>query len=437
MTFDPIYQGKLLSPDSAARLIPSGTGIVMGMALAEPPALLSAMSGLLDRGELADIRLYYFHSTPHAAATVLRYEVMDRVKPVCFFLGAAERALMDRASKDARQVVSYMPCAFSEAPRLMEGIAGLDTVIAVASPMDAHGYFTLGTSNDYTFPMAQRAKRVILEVNRHMPRVRGSAIHISEVTAVVENHQPLLVGPAKTPVEQDLTIAKLIAGHIQDGACLQVGIGSLPEAVCDAIHDRRHLGIHTELLSPGLVKLIRSGAVTNQRKAVGQGRSIFTFAVGDADLFDFIDDNPGVDSRPVNHVNNPSVIARNPQVVSVNAALQIDLSGACNAEHLSGRQYSGSGGQLDFVRGANASHGGKSFIACHSTAKDGTLSRLVGRLDGPVTTPRNDTHFVATEFGCVDLKGMSIDNRAKAIIQLAHPSFRGALTLEARHLGLI
>jgi len=214
---------------------------------------------------------------------------------------------------------------------------------------------------------------------------------------------------------------------IDDEACLQMGIGALPGAVCALLKDRRNLGIHTELMSPALAGLIQCGAVTNQAKTTYRGRSVFTFALGDRALYDFLDDNPAMHSGPVDIVNDPRHIAKNKNVVSVNATLQIDLGGACNSEHLLGRQYSGSGGQLDFVRGANASKGGKSIIACQSTACNGTVSRIVPRLDGPVTTPRNDTHIVVTEYGWADLKGKSLYQRADALIGLAHPKFRDEL----------
>jgi itaconate CoA-transferase len=273
---------------------------------------------------------------------------------------------------------------------------------------------------------------VVVEVNRHMPRVRGGMIHISEIDALVENDQPLFESPVRESAPEDAVIARIIAGLVEDGACLQMGIGALPEAVCSALSGHRDLGIHTELFSNGLMALMQCGAVNNSRKTTNPGRSIFTFALGDRALCDFIDDNAAVESRPVDYVNDPAVIARNDRVMSVNATLQVDLSGACNSEHMAGRQYSAAGGQLDFVRGAYASRGGRSVIACHSTAKDGAVSRIVTRLDGPVTTPRNDVQSIVTEYGHVDLKGLNEAERARALIGLAHPKFRDTLTAEAR-----
>lgn len=435
MTLDQIYASKRLSPDEAADQLESGQRLAMGMALAEPPAILSAIAARAEAQELDEVRLYYFHSTPHAAMSVLRYELMDRIRPHCFFLGPVERALLARGEADGRRTIAFMPGAFSEAPRLMSEPAPMDAFVTAVSPMDRHGFFSLGASNDYGSALVNSARRVIVEVNKHIPRVRGGMIHVSQVDGIVENDQPLFENPSRDRCAQDDAIGRIIAGLVDDGACLQMGIGALPDAVCSALGQHRDLGVHTELLSPGLVDLMRKGVVTNRRKATDPGLSIFTFALGDKALYDFIDDNPAVESRPVDYVNDPAVIARNDRVVSVNATLQIDLSGACNSEHLAGRQFSAAGGQLDFVRGAYASKGGKSIIACHSTAKDGTVSRITTRLDGPVTTPRNDTHIVVTEYGHVDLKGLSSFERAKALIGLAHPKFRAELTAAAKADG--
>ena len=192
---------------------------------------------------------------------------------------------------------------------------------------------------------------------------------------------------------EDAAIGKMIAEMVPDGACLQMGVGALPNLVCSQLRSRKDLGIHTEALCPGMIDLIEAGVVTNRRKRLNPGKTVFTFAMGQKAMYDFLDDNPSVESHPVDYVNDPHVIAQNDNVVSINAALQIDLTGACNAEHVLGHQYSATGGQLDFVRGAYASRGGKSIIACHSTAAKGKVSRIVARLDGPVTTPRIDTHY--------------------------------------------
>lgn len=432
------YRSKLTSAETAAAQVRSHTNLSMGMALGEPPALLRALGARLAAGELTDLALWYFHSMPVAGETVLRYEFLDRVRPHCMFLGVYERELIKRGEAEGRKLVDFVPMAFSESARLLSERVEIDTFITTVSPMDKHGWFTFGTNNDYGSTVARAAKRLIVEVNRNMPRVFGdSFIHVSEVDAVVENDEPLFEVPIPPAQSEDEIIGRKIAEMVADGACLQMGIGALPNAVCALLGTHKDLGIHTELLMPGFADLIESGAVTNRHKATYTGRSVFTFAIGNKKLYDLLDDNPSMSSLPVSIVNDPRHIAKNDKVVSVNATLQVDLTGACNSEHMLGRQYSGSGGQLDFVRGACASKGGISVIACHSTAKGGTLSRIVPELKGPVTTPRNDVQYVMTEFGVVNLKGKSESKRAKALIGIAHPKFRDDLTAAARAARLI
>jgi itaconate CoA-transferase len=279
-------------------------------------------------------------------------------------------------------------------------------------------------------------KRVVFDSSRVRSTLgygSGAALHVSEVTAIVENHVPLLELPVRQGGAEDVTIGKLVAGLVPDGACLQMGVGALPNLVCAQLTGRNDLGIHTEALCPGLVDLARAGVITNRAKTINRGKSIFTFAMGQQAMYDYLTDNPAIESWPVDYVNDPTIIARNDNVVSVNATIQMDLTGACNSEHMLGHQFSASGGQLDFVRGAYASRGGKSIIAVKSTAAGGTVSRIVPRLDGPVTTPRIDTHYVVTEFGMVNLKGLSSTERAGALIELAHPDFRAALAISARN----
>jgi itaconate CoA-transferase len=434
-----IYRQKLTTPELAVAAIGSGETLSMGMAVSEPPALLAALADRAAAGRVGDLKVYYFESMQHAAETVLRYELNDRIKPYCMFLTRHERALIKQGLEDGRKVVAYVPSTFHQAPRLLSQEIGIDTFLTTVSPMDAHGYFTLGAGNDYSSRVARSAKRLIVEVNPRMPRVLGvgAAVHVSEVTAIVEHEAPLLELPSRAGGPEDEEIGRIIAAMVGDGACLQMGVGALPNLVCANLTDRQDLGVHTEALCQGLVDLMQAGVVTNRRKAIDTGRAIYTFAMGQKAMYDFLDDNPGVASAPVDYVNTPEIIARNDNVVSINATLQVDLTGACNAEHMLGHQYSASGGQLDFVRGAYASKGGKSIIACRSTAAKGSVSRIVARLDGPVTTPRIDTHWIVTEFGAVDLKGKSSTERALALIGLAHPEFRDDLAAQARAQHLI
>ena len=436
--FETAYANKRMSADEAVALIQSGENIAMGMALSEPPALLAALARRLEARAVSGLKLWYFHSMPGAAETVLRYEMLDRIQPHCMFMGPIERELAKRGEAEGRKVVNFVPVAFSDAPALFERHVDLDTCLIVVSPMDRHGYFSFGTNNDYASTAARTAKHTIVEVNPQMPRVFGdSMIHISEIDALIEHDVALHEVPMKEPSEADHRIAKIVADMVPDGACLQMGIGALPGIVCEHLKSRHDLGIHTELLSPGLVELIDCGAVTNRRKNTFPGRTVFTFALGNKRMYDLINDNPAVNSHPVNIVNDPRHIAKNPGVISINATLEVDLTGACNSESLKGRQYSGSGGQLDFVRGARASKGGRSIIATRSTTRDGKVSRIVPELTGAVTTPRNDVDTIVTEFGAARLIGLSAEERAEALIGLAHPDHREALRLAARQRALI
>ena len=423
MDVQDLYRQKLTSAEQAAALIASNSDVAMGMAAAEPPALLAALARRAEAGELDQLRLWYFHSMDHAGRTVLRPDLLDRIRPHCMFLSRIERELI-RIDPGA---IEFVPVAFSESPKLLAR-RGLDACVTLVSPMDRHGFFTFGTSNDYTAKAARMAGKLIVEVNPQMPRVFGeSPLHISEVDVVVEHTSALTEVDEPQIAPEDAEIARRIAAMIDDRACLQMGIGNLPSAVCQLLTNRRDLGIHTELMTPALAALMECGAVTNRVKQTFPGRRVFTFALGDARSYDWLGDNQAVYSLPVDRVNDPRHIAKNDNVVSVNATLQVDLSGACNSEHMLGHQYSGAGGQLDFVRGANMSRGGQSIIACRSTAKDGTVSRIVPRLDGPVTTPRNDVRWIVTEWGAADLHGKTLAERAEALIAIAHPSFRNGL----------
>lgn len=438
--FEILYQEKKRTPAEAAALVESNSKLSMGMALGEPPALLKALADRAEAGELDNLKVYYYESTSIVGETLFRYELMDRIHPYCMFVTGVERALIKRGEQDGRKVVTYVPSTFHQASRLLNESIGIDTFIVTVSPMDKHGYFSLGTGNDYASRVARAAKRLIVEVNEHMPNVQGAGaqLHISEVDALVEHHAPLLEFAKREATDADRIIGKTISSLIPDGACLQMGVGALPNFVCSQLVDHRDLGIHSEVLCPGMIDLIERGVVTNRKKTIDKGKTVFTFAMGQKAMYDFIDCNPSVYSRPVDYVNDPHNIALNDKVISVNATIEIDLTGACNSEHMLGHQYSASGGQLDFVRGAYASKGGRSFIACRATAgKEGQISKIVPTLSGPVTTPRTDTHIIVTEFGWADLKGKSSSERALAIINLADPKFRDELMASAKKLHLL
>ncbi len=432
------YAAKLTDARTAVAEVKSGSTVALGQAAGQPPALMRALADRARRAEIDEVKLYYFHAEQPMQESLLQYELMGALEPHSMFLQRAERELIVRGDRDGRKVVSFVPNSFSQSIRLFAERIPVDTFLVTVSPMDSNGYFTFGTNNDYTSSVARQAKRLVVEVNDRMPRVFGaSALHVSEIDAIVEHTEELPALPQRPTGEIDRAIARRVADLVPEHACLQIGVGGLPQAVCEMLADRTDLGIHTEVLTPALVRLIESGAVTNRYKSIDRGTSVFTFAMGDKEFYDFLDDNRGVESHPVDYVNDPAVIARNDNVVSVNSTVEMDLTGACNSEWLNGHQYSASGGQVDFVRGAYNSKGGVSVIAFASTARGGTVSKIVPKLSGPVTTPRNDVHWVATEYGTVNLKGLSSTQRAQSLIDLAHPDHRAELTEAARAQHLI
>lgn len=432
------YAAKLVTAEVAVKSINSGAKVAMGLGISQPPALLKALADRAEARDIADVNIYYLLSVKTAGDTVLRYELTDRLRPYSLFHGAIERKLDQQGREEGRQGVWFIPTSFQQTPDVLVNQVKVDTLVTTVSPMDEDGYFSFGVNVDYAVPVARSGAGLILEVNENFPRVGGdSRVHISEVTALVENHVPLIEAGKAPMTPNDEIIGGIIAGMIEDGSTLQMGIGALPDAVCAALFDRKNLGVHTELMTPGLLALIKAGVINNSCKNIHKGKSVFTFAMGTKGDYDFINGNDAFEAYGVDYVNDPTVIAQNDKVVSVNATLQIDLFGAACSEYLNGRQFTASGGQLDFVRGASRSKGGKSIIACHSTAAKGTVSRIVAKLDGPVTTPRNDVQWVVTEHGAVNLRGLADDERARALISLAAPEFRDALMVQAREMGLI
>lgn len=433
-----IYHAKLTDPDTAIETVTSGSSVAISQAASQPRALLGALAARASRGEIDRVKLYYFHAETPMADTVLRYELMGRLQPYSMFLQRPERELIKRGGQDGRKVIFFVPTSFSGSVRLFAESIPVDTFIVTVSPMDENGYFTFGTNNDYTSSVARQAKHLIVEVNPNMPRVYGaSSLHVSEVDALVENDSALPELPQRPATDIDRAIARHVAALVPDRCCIQIGVGGLPQAVCEELRDRTDLGIHSEVFTPALADLVQRGVATGRYKGINYRKAVFTFAMGDRAMYRFMNDNLALESHPVNYVNDPAVIARNDDMISINSTVEMDLTGACNSEHVDGHQFTAAGGQLDFVRGAYASRGGKSVIACASTTRGGTISKIVPRLSGPVTTPRNDVHYVATEYGTVNLKGLSSTDRAIALIGLAHPTYRRRLTEAAQSMHLI
>src|ERR1700732_1532542 len=439
MSYERQYKAKLTDSQSAIEQVGSNSVVAIGQAVCQPPALMEALASRAEAGNIDDVKLYYMHAEEHMKRSLLRYELMGRIKPYSMFMQAAEHELIKKGEEDGdRKVVYYVPNSFSQSIRFFTEHIRVDAFLVTVSPMDRNGYFTFGTNNDYTSTAARTAKRLIVEVNRHMPRVFGrSSLHISEVDAIVENDAPLLALTPRPIQDHERQLGKRIAELVPEHACLQIGVGGVPSGVCEALMNRKDLGIHTEVLNPALAQLIQNGVVTNRWKKINPGKSVFTFAMGDEAFYDFMNDNIAIESHPVNYVNNPGVIAQNDNVVSVNSTIEMDLTGACNSEYVNGNTFTSTGGQLDFVRGAYASKGGISFIAFQSSIKGGKISKIVPRLSGPVTTPRTDVHYVVTENGVANLKGLSSTERAYALIGLADPTFQDELTAAAKESHLI
>ncbi|OGT45216.1 MAG: 4-hydroxybutyrate CoA-transferase [Gammaproteobacteria bacterium RIFCSPHIGHO2_12_FULL_41_20] len=429
------YKSKIVTADKAAELIPASGNISMGMAASEPPAILKALEKRVLSGSIRELKFYYMHSEKPMHDSILKYEYMDKIKPYPFYVGAIERELVQQGLKENKKVIYYMPGNFSSVPGILKEI-GIDVFLLTVSPMDKAGYFSCGTNADYTIPTARNAKKVIIEVNSQMPRVFGDCcLHISDVDAVVENACPLVEIPSRPSADMDKKIGKYIIEMVPDRATIQFGVGGVPNAVCEMLVNHKDLGVHSELMAPGLAKLIQSGAVTNKYKKINRYKNVYTLAMGDKDMYEFLNNNSSMEAYPVYYVNNPYVIGQNDNVISVNAFIEVDLSGQVNAEFLMGRQFSAPGGQLDFVRGAQISPGGKSILTAYSTAAHGKVSRIVAKLSGPATDPRADTQYVVTEYGVVNLQGKSTTERAMALIQIAHPDFRDQLFQQAKEMG--
>jgi itaconate CoA-transferase len=366
-----------------------------------------------------------------SASSIFAPDVRKIIQWRSIFAGGADRPLL--ASGDA----TYAPALFHQVPRIYREFLKVDVALIHVSRVDAHGYMSFGVGVDASRAAVDAADLVIAQVNPHMPRVHGDAwIHVSEIDAIVEHAEPLAELASPAVHAEDEAMGKIIAAVIPNGATIQLGIGGVPSAVARSLMQHEDLGIHTEMFVDPMVDLIQAGVVTNRRKTFHRGKTVFTFAAGSRRMYEFLDDNPTVEAHPVSYTNLPANIARNDALFSVNSTIEIDLTGQCCSESIGPAQFSGTGGQHDFARGAFDSKGGKSIIAFYSTAKKGEVSRVVPTLrpGAVVTTPRTEVHWVVSEHGSACLKGMSTAERATALIRLAHPKFRDELTAEAKRL---
>ena len=436
--YDEAYAAKCVSAAVAVESIPDQISLILGMGAAMPPALMAALADKTRAGGVTDLKLYYMHSNKAASETILTPDLMDRLHPHPLFMSTYDRDLAKLGRAQAEEWVEFVPCLFHQVGRLLTENISPDCFVTTVSPMDRAGYFSLGTNPDYGATVVRKAKKVIVEVNKHMPRTFGECLlHVDDVDLVVENDVPLMEAHVAEPTDTDIKIAQQIAPQIPEGATLQMGIGAVPAVVLRELKDHRDLGLHSELFSPAMVPLIQSGVINGRVKNVLPHKHVYTLAIGDQAMYDFMDDNPSMVGYPADYVNSPQVIRKNANMMSVNAAIEVDLTGQVNAEAIAGMPYSGTGGQLDFVRGAYASPGGKSFIAMPSTRKQGTVSKIVPKLEGgAVTDTRMDAHFVVTEYGIANLKGCSMGERAEKLIDLAHPDHRSELTAAAKEMRL-
>ncbi len=425
------YATKVTSPQRAVGTIRRGQRVFIGSGCAEPQSLVRA---LVERApELADNPI--IHILTLGVAPYVDVKLTDHFRHNAFFIGPNVRDAIRECRAD------YTPIFLSEIPRLFRsGKVPIDVALIQVSPPDEHGYCSYGVSVDVVKSAAECARFVVAEVNRRMPRALGDCfIHADRFDAVVEVDEPILETDHGKPDEVATSIGRFIADLIDDGSTLQLGIGTIPDAVLAALGDKKDLGIHTEMFAEGVIELVEKGVINGARKTIHPGKIVASFVMGGRRLFDFIDDNPMIEMHPTEYTNDPFRIAQNDRMVAINSALQVDLTGQVCADSLGAYFYSGIGGQVDFIRGASRSKDGKPIIALPSTARDGTLSRITPMLSpgAGVVTSRGDVHYVVTEYGAADLHGKTIRDRAIALIHIAHPKFRDKLMEEARRLHFV
>src|SRR5215471_5045961 len=421
MSWEAEYSQKLQTADNALRYVDSGMRVYIQPGCAEPETLVEA----LIRRAPAVRNVEIVHMMTMGVAPYVAPEMRGHFRHNAVFIGPNVREAINDGRAD------YTPIYLSEIEELFEsGAMPIDVALVEVSPPDSHGYCSFGVGVDTTLTAAKCARYVVAQVNSYMPRTYGdSFIHVSDIDAVVESSRPLC--ELKKPVVTDMhvAIARNVAGLIEDGAVLQTGIGGIPDAILPFLMDRRDLGIHSELVSDGVIPLIEAGVITGARKNYKPRKVIVGFVLGTEKMFDFVDNNPIFEFHPTAYTNDPELIARNNKMVAINSALQVDLTGQVCSDSIGNQFYSGIGGQVDFLRGASRSKGGKPIIAISSTAKGGTISRIVPMLSpgAGVVTSRGLVRYVVTEFGVAQLHGKSIRERAQSLIEIAHPKFRDEL----------
>jgi len=416
------------APEAVLDHVEAGADVVVGAANAEPVTVLDAIEDGADR--LENVRLHRM-----LALRDRRYidGEVPNLRHVSWFLSPHDKDAFHGCRCD------LVPNSFSDVPGLMRHLRGPKLVVASVAPPDSHGYFSLGCHAEYVAAMIGEVP-FFVEVNRQMPRTFGeNQLHVSDVVGWCEADYPLVELPEHETRDADRRIAELVAERVPDGATLQVGIGAIPEHVLALLGDHSHLGVHSELISDGVVDLVESGAVTGTRKRTHRNKIVTTTALGTQRIYDFVADNPGVEFWPVDHTNDPRNIAREDRFTAINATIEVDFLGQCASESLGSDYWSSSGGQPDFARGAVLAEHGQAFIVLHSTARDDSVSRIVPQLHpgAAVTTFKNVVDRVVTEYGVAELRGSSIRERAQRLIAIAHPKFREELERGGRELGYL
>ncbi|MGC2183573.1 MAG: acetyl-CoA hydrolase/transferase C-terminal domain-containing protein [Terriglobales bacterium] len=421
MSWEDEYKKKIQSADEALGCVRSGTRVYIQPGCAEPEALVEAL--MRRAPELYQVEIV--HMMTMGCAPYVAPEMAGHFRHNAMFIGGNVRTAINEGRAD------YTPIYLSEIEALFEsGAMPIDVALIEVSPPDSHGFCSFGVGVDTTLTAAKCARYVVAQVNDYMPRTYGdSFIHVSDIDAVVESSRPLCELKKPEVTDMHVAIARNVAGLIEDGAVLQTGVGGIPDAVLPFLSDRKDLGIHSELVSEGVIPLIENGVITGARKNFKPRKIIVGFALGTRRFFEFVDNNPIFEFHPTAYTNDPGLIARNDKMVAINSALQVDLTGQVCSDSIGNQFYSGIGGQVDFLRGASRSKGGKPIIAISSTAKSGTISRIVPMLSpgAGVVTSRGLVRYVVTEHGVAYLHGKSIRERARALIEIAEPRFRAEL----------
>lgn len=428
MDWKTAYADKIVSAAEAVKHVRSGDTVVIQQASGTATYLVDALTDRADELENVKIIAHNLWEVPR----FLDPQYGKSFRHVSQFLDRGTR----QAYREGR--VDMLPAFYYQMPKYYREHPA-DVFFVMLTEPDENGFCSYALNADYSVANVEAAKLVIAQINPSLPWTYGARVSMDQLDYVVVHDQPLpeLTKSKTGGVEE--RIAAHIVPYIQDGACLQLGIGGLPDAILGFLKDKKHLGVHSEVLSDGIIDLYESGAIDNSQKKLDKGKMVVNFLIGTKRLFDFANHNPDLLVLPVDYTNDPYVIAQNDNVVSINSCLQVDLLGQVNADTIGGRQYSGCGGQIDFVRGAQMSKGGMSFITLPSTAKGGAISRIVPHLETgtPVTTSRFDVQYICTEYGAVNLFGLTVSERAEALIGIAHPDFREELRRQAVEEHLI